>query len=62
MTKNGQKWPQNMVFGLFNKIKSLVCLKFVENESYYGSLASCENGMLGKILVLKLYPKMALGQ
>ena len=24
MTKNGQKWPQNRVFGLFKKIKSLV--------------------------------------
>ena len=23
-TKNGQKWPQNMVFGLFKKITSLV--------------------------------------
>ena len=24
MTKNGQKWPQNKVFGLFKKITSLV--------------------------------------
>ena len=24
MTKNGQKWPQNSIFGLFKKIKSLV--------------------------------------
>ena len=24
MTKNGQKWPKNMVFGLFKKIRSLV--------------------------------------
>ena len=24
MAKNGQKWPKNMVFGLFNKITSLV--------------------------------------
>ena len=24
MTKNGQKWPKNMVFGLFKKITSLV--------------------------------------
>ena len=24
MTKNGQKWPQNRVFGLFKKIMSLV--------------------------------------
>ena len=24
MTKNGQKWPKNMVFGLFKKIVSLV--------------------------------------
>ena len=24
MTKNGQKWSENMVFGLFKKIKSLV--------------------------------------
>ena len=24
MTKNGQKWPKNMVFGLFRKITSLV--------------------------------------
>ena len=24
MTKNDQKWPQNMVFGLFKKIASLV--------------------------------------
>ena len=23
MTKNGQKWPKNSVFGLFKKIKSL---------------------------------------
>ena len=23
MTKNGQKWPKNMVFGLFKKITSL---------------------------------------
>ena len=31
MTKNGQKWPKNRVFGLFKKIMSLVlsgiCLK-----------------------------------
>ena len=31
-TKNGQKWPQNMVFGLFKKITSLVlsgiCVKW----------------------------------
>ena len=24
MTKNGQKWPKNMAFGLFKKITSLV--------------------------------------
>ena len=24
MTKNGQKWPKNRVFGLFKKITSLV--------------------------------------
>ena len=24
MTKNGQKWPKNMVFELFKKIASLV--------------------------------------
>ena len=24
MTKNGQKWPKNMAFGLFKKISSLV--------------------------------------
>ena len=24
MTKNGKKWPKNMVFGLFQKIMSLV--------------------------------------
>ena len=24
MTKDGQKWPKNMVFGLFKKITSLV--------------------------------------
>ena len=24
MTKNGQKWPKNMVFGPFRKIMSLV--------------------------------------
>ena len=32
MTKNCQKWPQNLVFGLFKKIMSLVlsgiCLKW----------------------------------
>ena len=32
MTKNGQKWPKNMVFGLFKKITSLVlsgiCVKW----------------------------------
>ena len=32
MTKNAQKWPKNMVFGLFKKIASLVlsgiCLKW----------------------------------
>ena len=31
MTKNGQKWPKNMVFEHFKKIKSLVlsgiCIK-----------------------------------
>ena len=24
MTKNGQKWPKNMVFGFFKKIMTLV--------------------------------------
>ena len=24
MTENGQKWPKNMVFGIFRKIMSLV--------------------------------------
>ena len=32
MTKNGQKWPKHMVFGLFKKILSLVlsgiCVKW----------------------------------
>ena len=32
MTENGQKWPKNMVFGLFRKITSLVlsgiCVKW----------------------------------
>ena len=32
MTKNGQKWPQNIVFGLFKKIMSLdfsgICVKW----------------------------------
>ena len=32
MTKNGQKWPKNRVFGLFKKIMSLVlsgiCVKW----------------------------------
>ena len=32
MSKNGQKWPKNMVFGVFKKIMSLVlsgiCVKW----------------------------------
>ena len=39
MTKNGRKWPKNMVFGFFKKITSLVL---------------SENCMLGKNIVLKL--------
>ena len=36
MTKNGQNWPQNRVFGLSKKIMSF-CQEFVQNESSYDS-------------------------
>ena len=29
MTKNGRKWYEEKVFGLFREIKTLVCLKMV---------------------------------
>ena len=48
---------QYMVFGLFKKITSLV----LSGKSSYGSLAFCENCMLGKNLFFKLN-EMALGQ
>ena len=62
MSRNGQKWPKNMVFRLFKKITSLVLSGICVKESSYGSLTFCKNRMLGKNLVLKLLPKMAFGQ
>ena len=62
MTKNGQKWPKNMVFGRFKKITSLVLSGICVKAKFNGSLTSCKNWMLGKNLVLKLKTKMALGQ
>ena len=60
--KIGQKWPKNMVFGLFKEIMSLVFSGICVNQSSYGSLTSCKSCMLGKNLVLKLKTNMALGQ
>ena len=45
MTKNGQKWPKNMVFGLFRKITSLVQSGICVKERSYGSSTYCENFM-----------------
>ena len=48
MTKNGQKWPKNMVFGLFKKIMSLVlsgiCVKrkFLWFINILQKLRACE--------------------
>ena len=56
MTKNGQKWPKNRVFGLFKKIMSLVlsgiCLK--QKFLWFHNII--------RKLVLKLQLKMAFGQ
>ena len=52
MTRNGEKWHKNMVFGLFKKNTSLVLSGIYVNESSYGSLTFWENCMLGKNLVL----------
>ena len=42
MTKNGQKWPKNMVSGLLKKITSLILSEISVKESY-GSLTFWEN-------------------
>ena len=38
MTKNGQKWPKNMVFGLFKKITSLVLSGICVNQMFLCSI------------------------
>ena len=48
MTKKGQKWPKDRVWGLFKKIILLlsgICV----NESSYGSEHSAKTACLGKI-------------
>ena len=63
--KNDQKWSKwtkTCFLEFLRKSHHQFCLEFVLNESSYGSLTFCENCMLGKNLVLKLQPKMALGQ
>ena len=63
MTKHCQKYPQIHDFlDILRKLRHQFCLEFVQNESSYGSLTFCENCMLGKNLILKLQPKMSLGQ
>ena len=62
MTKNGQKWPKNRFLEFLKKTLPLILSGICVNENSYGSLTFCENSMLGKNLVLKLEPKMALGQ
>ena len=34
MSKNGQKWPKNMVFGVFKKITSLVLSAFCVKSKF----------------------------
>ena len=46
MTKNGQKWPKNMVFGLFKKITSLVLSGICVKRKFLWFINIL--GMLGK--------------
>ena len=61
MTKNAQKWPKYMIFGLFKKILSLVLSRICVNESPSDSLTFCENCMLGKNLVSQVIAKIGSG-
>ena len=38
MTKNGQKWPKNSVFGLFKKIKSLALSRIGVKRTFLWSI------------------------
>ena len=48
IAKNGQKWPQNRVFGLFKKIMLLVLSGICVKRKFYGSLTFCEKCLLRK--------------
>ena len=61
MTKNGQKWPKNRVFGLFKKIRSLV-LSGINVKRKFLWFINILRKLHAKNLVLKLYSKMALGK
>ena len=59
MVKNG---PKTGFLDFLRKPCHQFCLKFMLNESSCGSLRFSKICMLGKNLVLKLQPKMALSQ
>ena len=62
MSNMAKKDEKTMLFRLLRKSSHYFCLEFVKNESSYGPLKFCENCMPEKNLVLKWWPKMALGQ
>ena len=59
MVKND---PKRGFLEFLRKSCHQLCLEFVLNEIFYGSLIFCEKYMLRKNLVLKLQPKMSLDQ
>ena len=57
LIKRGQKWRKQRVCLIF-LCCPFVFLKIVQNEKLYSSLFSSSNLISGKILVLKLLPKV----
>ena len=48
-TKNGRKFPKNMVFGLFKKITSLVLFGICVKSKFVWFINILQNTCLGKI-------------
>ena len=62
ITKNGKNGSKTGFWDFLRKSCHQFSLELVQNEDSYGSLTFCQNCMAGKNPVLKLQPKMRLGQ
>ena len=62
MTKNGQKWPKNRVFGLFKKIMLLVLPPICVKRKFFWSINILQKLHAWEKSGSQVIAKIALGQ